>query len=194
MKSPITKFTLSLVAIVSLTLLLSACGLFDKATDVTFPSSLEVEWTVHQDLGGTNVAYTHSQDVDLSTSPDIAKYIDKIKEIKIDKIVYKITDYDAAPHNTQVFFTNGVASFTATSSTTPVLNIPYTASVAGVNLQTANADTELTIDANGFNALATVFKKDKKIKMVTSGVLSKTPVSFKVKSTFYFQITANALD
>lgn len=184
----------SAIAVFFTAFLFSGCDILDKADDVTFDVVIEVNWPTDENGDGTNVPYTYSEEVDLSSNAEVAKYSAKIKEIKINKITYLITNYNAEPHNTAVYFNNGVASFTALGSTTAAVEVPYAASATGVNLQASTAETELDIDQAGMNEIAAIFKQDKKLKMTSEGFLSVTPVSFTVVSKFYVTITANALD
>jgi hypothetical protein len=172
----------------------SGCDLLDKADDVTFDAVIQVDWVADENADGTNVVYTQSETLELASNAEIEKYQSKIKEIKITKITYAIADYNAAPHNSAVIFSNGVASFFALGSSVPVGTAMYAASATGVNLQTTTSETDLIIDADALSEVAGVLKADKQIVMTTNGILSQTPVSFRVVSKFYVTITANALD
>jgi hypothetical protein len=172
----------------------SGCDLLDKADDVTFDVVIEVDWTADENEDGANVPFAYSEEVDLNDNAEVAKYANKIKEIKITKITYAVTNYNAEPHNTAVFFNNGVASFTATGANSAAVSIPYAASATGVNLQATTSETELDIDEAELNKLAAIFKDDKMLELKSEGILSVTPVSFNVVSKFYLTITANALD
>lgn len=188
---PRLRFVLAALLVAAL---FTGCDLLDKADDVKFDTVVEVGWVADENLEGTNVPYFHSETVDLTSDPGIAKYANKIKDVKINKITYYITNYNAEPHNSAVTFNSGVASFVAIGATVPTVSVPYGASASGVNLQTTTSETELNIDADGLNQLAAVFKQDKKMEFESEGTLSVIPVSFNVVSKFYVTITANALD
>jgi hypothetical protein len=188
------KALILVLAIVGSSALFSGCDLLEKADDVSFDAVITVNWTADENGDGTNVPYVDEELVQLSSDPEVAKYINKIKTVKINKITYSVTDYNAAPHNSQVIFNNGVASFYAAGNSIPLVAVPYAAAATGVNLQTSTAETELTIDDDGLSKIADAFKKDKQLEYASEGTLSVTPVSFKVISKFYVTITANALD
>jgi hypothetical protein len=188
------KALIPVLALIGGTALLSGCDLLEKADDVSFDAVITVNWLADENADGTNVPYVDEQLVQLSDDPEIAKYINKIKTVKINKITYSVMDYNAAPHNSQVIFNSGVASFYAAGNTIPLVAVPYAAAATGVNLQTSVAETELMIDGDGLTKIADAFKKDKQLEYVSEGTLSLTPVSFKVVSKFYVTITANALD
>ena len=181
-------------AIIGMMLSFVACDLLDKADDVTFDQELEIIWNADENAEGSNVPYASLDELDLADYPEIAKYANKIKEIKVNRITYRITNYDASPHHSQVIFNNGSASFMATGSSTPAVTVPYAASASGVNLQTTTAETDLSINQDGLNKIASLLKDNNKVSVSTSGVLSVTPVQFSVINKYYVTITANALD
>jgi hypothetical protein len=183
----------SRIGLIVLALFFYGCSIFDKADDVTFSEELTVTWTVDENQNGQNVPYTHSESVNLEDYPEIKKYINKIKSVNVERITYRIMNYDASPHHAQVIFSNGKASF-ASQGAAPVVEVPYGATATGVNLQTSTSETDLAIDQNGLNKIGSLLKDNKKISMQSSGTLSQTPVSFVVESRFYVTITANALN
>jgi hypothetical protein len=172
---------------------MSGCDLLDNAADVKFDATIEVDWVVDENGDFTNAVYSHSETLSLTSNSEIEKYKNKIKEVKVNRITYAVTDYNAEPHNTAVIFSDGVASFLQVGSSTPITSAPYSASASGVNLQTATAEADLAIDADGLSQVAAILKADKEVVMKTDGILSKTPVSFRVVSKFYVTITASAL-
>lgn len=194
MKTSFLKPALAFSLVLTFVLMFSGCNLFDKADDITFPATLEVTWTADEDGDLVNHAYSKTATVKLSDNAEIARYNDKIKSVEIEKITYRITEYSDAPHNEAVIMKNGFASFSSTGSSTPILEVPYAASAADVNLKTTTSDTDLNINAGGLTDLANIFKAEKELKMTSTGVLSRTPVSFTVVSTFHVKITAEILD
>jgi hypothetical protein len=188
---PCLKFTL---AVLFSSFIFSGCDLLDKADDITFDEVVEVNWVADENGEGENVPYFHAELVDLSSNPEVAKYANKIKEIKINKITYSVINYNPEPHGNAVYFNDGVASFVAVGSSTPLVEVPYAASASGVNLAASTAETELNIDAAGLTEIANAFKDNLQLTMESDGVLTQVPVSFTVVSKFYVTITANALD
>jgi hypothetical protein len=191
MKFKMFRLGLGITAVLAITLIFNACNLFDKADDITFPSQLEVVWSINEQGEHTDFAYQDLRTLKLSDDPEIEKYINKIKDVKVEKVTYHITDY--AAEGDAVFFKNGVASFAAGSGSNAV-TVPFAATASGVNLETTTGETELEIDAQGLNDLAATLKQEKEVDMNAAGVLSKTPVSFKIVSTFHVKITAEVLD
>lgn len=132
--------------------------------------------------------------LDLTTNTEINDHIDKIKDIKIERITYRILNYDASPHNSAVMLLSGTASFGPFDSSVETITGNFAASAAAVNLQTTTAETDLDFDADQFNEIAEMLLNDQKAKVYTEGTLSQIPVAFTVRAKFYFEITANAID
>jgi hypothetical protein len=185
------RLGLGITTALAMTLIFNACNLFDKADDITFPSQLEVVWSIDEQGQHTDFAYQDLRTLQLSDDPEIEKYINKIKDVKVEKITYRITDY--AANGDAVFFKNGEVSFAAGTGSN-VIKVPFAATASGVNLQTTTNETELEIDAQGLTDLAATLKQEKELDMNAAGVLSKTPVSFKIVSTFHVKITAEVLN
>jgi hypothetical protein len=171
----------------------SGCDLFDKANDITFPATLKLTWSASEDGEHTDVGYSHSQKVTLADNADVAKYINKIKSVKVEKVTYRIENY-AQPDGDEVIFSNGLASFSSTGSSSALVSVPFGATATGVNLKTSTSDTDLAIDSKGLDDIAAAFKKDKEASVTVSGTLSETPVSFNVVTEFHVQITAEVID
>jgi len=189
-----TPKILLIVAFTAIAVVFAACDLFDKADEITIPSEIEVVWTVDENADQTNFAYTQTKTVKLSDAPEFQKYIDKVKEVKVERISYKVTDYNDDPHHETVYFKDGVASFASAGTSSPVVTVPFAATASGVNLQASTTEVDLNIDAEGLNKLAAVFKQEKELDMNAVGVLTRTPVSFKIVSTFHVKIVAEVLN
>jgi hypothetical protein len=184
------RLILSLAALFTIAAVFAGCNLFDNADDITFPSQIEATWTVEENAEGKDKTYSTTKTLSLTDDREVEKYINKLKDVQIEKVTYRVEEYQAK--GAAVIFNNGVASFATGASGS--LEVSFTASASGVNLQTATADTELEIDVDKLNELASVLKADKELQMNVSGVLTKTPVSFKIVSTFYLRVTAEVLD
>jgi hypothetical protein len=172
-----------LLVLICIAATFSSCDLFDKADDVTFDVVLPLEFDpVNETLVSPSpVSYSKSKNLNANDNDQVAKYKDKIKEITLNRITYKITEY-VAPE--PVTFTNG-------SLTIPGKTL---ASATNVNLQ-STAETELTnIDEAGFDEFAKQIKSNKNVDVTVAGTFSRTPVAFKVTAYFHVSITANALD
>lgn len=180
----ILQFTLRTAAALCFAFIMSSasCSLFDKVEDITFEAKLPLEFLVNETAVSQNpVTYSKSQTLDAAQNADVAKYKDKIKEIKVNKITYVISDYSASG---VVTFTNGLLSVASSGKTI--------ASATSVNLQ-STAEAELTADTAGFNELAQLLKADKSETIKLGGTFSKTPVAFKVTAYFHTTITAGVL-
>lgn len=192
MRKSIVKFlALAVFAVFAMTF--ASCDLFEKADDVTFEEELVVNWDTDENLTGTNVPYEDAQILDLADYPVLAPYVDKIKSVEVTKITYRITNFDNTPHGQPVTLTGGIAAFGPYDASAPSVSVPM-AGASGVNIGSATTETTLSIDAAGLSKVAKDLLDDKQIKMYSEGTLSKTPVAFRVVSTFYVKITANALD
>ena len=77
---PISKLFWT-AAMFSLSVLFSGCDLLDKAGDVTFDAVVEADWNADENADGTDVPYNDTRTIDLSGNAEIAKYINKIKEV-----------------------------------------------------------------------------------------------------------------
>lgn len=189
MRKPIA----TILALFTIALTFGSCDLFEKADDVTLEEELVINWDTDENLEGANVPYEDVQILDLADYPVLAPYIDKIKSVEITKITYRITNFDNSPHGQAVTLTGGTAAFGPYDSSTPSVTVPM-AGASGVNIGAQTTETTLTIDAAGLSKVAKDLLDDKQVKMYSEGTLSKTPVAFRVVSTFYVKITANALD
>lgn len=163
-------------------LTLSACELFNKLDDVTFDVTLPLDFVIDEQLVSQNpVAYSDIAILDATDDPEVAKYKDKIREIRLNKITYEISNF-AAPG--AVSFTNGSLKLASgetlvTASSIPLQNTP---------------ETELTtVNQAGFNAFATDILGDKQVGVNLDGTFSNTPVAFTLTAHFYVTVTADAL-
>lgn len=189
MRKPIVK----ILALFAFALTFASCDLFEKADDVTFEEELVINWDTDENLTGSNVPYEDVEILDLADYPVLAPYVDKIKSVEVTKITYRITNFDNSPHGQPVTLVDGIAAFGPYDASAPSVSVPM-AGASGVNIGAATAETTLAIDAAGLSKVAKDLLDDKQIKMYSEGTLSKTPVAFRVVSTFYVKITANALD
>ncbi len=168
----------------------ASCSLFENIPDVSFDAKLPLVFTVQENGTFTNKDYSNTQTLDATSNAEVAKYKDKIKDFKVNSVTYKITNYSSTPPGTAVTFSNGKMSFGAVGAVSSTV-----ATLGSLNLLAASSGAEqtLTIDQAGLNSMASTLLADKKIDVKTSGVLSSTPVSFKVETTFNVTITASAL-
>jgi hypothetical protein len=188
------KKTLKILGLLFVSATLMTCDALEKADDITFHADIELDFVTDENGEGTDVPYDDVQLLDLTTNTEINQHIDKIKDIKIERITYRIINYDASPHFSAVQLTSGTVSFGTFDSAIKAITGNFAASAAAVNLPTTTAETDLDFDADQFNDIAEMLLEDQKIKMYSEGTLSQTPVAFTVRARFYFEITADALD
>lgn len=157
----------------------SGCDLFDKVDDVTFEATLPLEFVINEEMVSQEpVAYADAELLDAIDDPEVAKYKDKITEIKLNAITYEIDDF-AAPG--VVTFTNGLLKVASGQTLATASSIPMENTV----------ETELTsVDQDGFKAFASDILGDKQIGINLAGSFSQTPVALTL--TVYFHVTIKA--
>lgn len=173
---------ISLIMIALLAVLSFSCGLLDKA-DVSFDATLPLDFTpiTETAVSNTPVSYTYTKLLDATQNAEIAKYKDKIKDFKVNKVYFEITDSQTP----DVTFSNGILKVHTTGKT--IVTVP-SQTVANTTKK------ELTgVDTAGLNELAELLKKDKQATVALAGTFSKTPALFKVRAYFDVTITASPL-
>lgn len=172
-----TFLTMAVIAIC-----FQGCDLFSAAEDVKFDVVLPLDFAVNEQAEHPNGQdYMSVKTLKATDNADVAKYKDKIKDVKLNSISYVISGF-ASP-NGSVTFTNGTMS-TANAKL---------ASAPSVNLA-SSTETELTdINTAGFDDFAKQIKDNKEVAITTAGRLSFTPVAFTIRANFHVTITAGAL-
>jgi hypothetical protein len=167
-----------------LAIALPSCELLNKVDDVTFEVKLSLDFPVDEAaVSSSSKSYVTTQIIDATDNADVAMYKDKIKDVKISKITYVVSDY--GPAGSSVNFSNGGLFVVNTGKTI--------ATATSVALPSVTTEKELTIDADGINELAELLKNDKMASLQLKGTFSSTPVKFILKSYYYCTITAKAL-
>lgn len=157
---------------------LASCDLFDKVDDVNFDVDVPVDFVVNV-TPNSEGGYTAEQLLDTSSDPDIAEYAEKIKEFKINRITYTITNSTA---DGTTF--DGSVSVAATGDILSSVD----------NLSVANtSETDLPANLDGFNDLASRLLEDKQETIMMNGQFSTSSVSFNIRLRFYLSVTADAL-
>lgn len=158
---------------------LASCDLFDKVDDVTFDAELPLEFVIDETQTNVNGKdYSISKTLDASSDPDVAKYANKIKEFKVNKITYSISGVSPSG----VTFNDGVLK----------VNSKTLATAGNVNI-TSVSDVELENDPAGINELASKLLGSKQAEVVFAGGFSSTPIKFTLSCKFYVTIKADAL-
>ncbi len=164
----------------------SGCDKIDDATDVSFDVEFEGEFVINEASDLDEEPYSSTLTVDAKSNSKVADYAAKIKDIKVNKITYRITDYAASG---AITFLNGKMSFGNVGAAPTVV-----ATVGSLNLQTqGGVETELDINESELNEIAATLLQTLEVAVYTEGTLSDTPVAFKVPVKFYVTITANVL-
>lgn len=158
----------------------SSCSLFDKLDDVKFDTDFYVTFNVNEtEENPLGKSYSTEQILDILDDPDIRKYSDKIKEVKVNRISYFVFSVSGSGVNTS----GGSLSMSPNKTIATLPSQPVTEGASG----------DLSIDVAGFTELGNRLKANKQETIRLSGNLSKTPVSFAVETRFYVTVTAEAL-
>lgn len=191
------KKSLKIIGLLFITAAFVTCDALEEADDVTFHADLEIIFPADENGNGVSVAYKDLQTLDFANNSEIAPYLDKIKDIEITRVSYRITGYvedaTANPPCTNVIMTNGFAKFGTVGTLEEIELGSFAATASGVNLQSTVSETDLSINASQFKALSDLLLDEKKANIYSVGTLSCTPIQFNVVAKFYVTITANAL-
>jgi hypothetical protein len=141
------------------------------------------------DSDGDPVPYASIGVIDATKNADFEKHKDKIKEIKITSVTYTVSDYAG---DASINFTTGMGSFFASGATTNAL---ANAALGFQNIQSSVGNT-FTLDytTEGLEAISAELATVNKVDFHVAGILSETPVAFKVPVTIHCTVVANALD
>jgi hypothetical protein len=169
--------------------LLTGCDKLEKADDITFnaefviPQKIEVSESQDEPV---NPYTSLSSSIDATQNADYAKYKDRVKKIRVNKIKYTISDFDAEG---AVTLTSGLAIFFENGGTAASGEI---ASVS--NLILSNTSGELTATQDALDTIGEILLENGQINVVSVATLSDAPVFFHITVTLDVSITANALD
>lgn len=167
----------------------TGCDLFEDADDVTFNTTFTLPNDFHIDED-TNVpknpyvSITSSLEVD--QDPQVLKYKDKIKKIRVNKISYEIYSFNAPGAVTLVSGKTTFYEVGGTASTEAVAEV--------TNLALGNKSGDLTTTQASLDKIGEILLEDGEVMVVSSATLSSTPVEFYVKTIVDVSVTANALD
>jgi hypothetical protein len=175
----------------------ASCELFQNADVITFSAVLEHKFDISEESdfpGGKDYATDPADEVlDAGkVNADFAKHADKIESIKINKITYVLSGYQA-PNCGTVSFSNGTLTFSdpdAGGTTNVVTN------VSNSNLKGASdAGTvfTLTLDQAAADEIAKLLKEKKKVRVHGAGRLSCTSLFLKVSAKLDCTITARVI-
>ena len=175
-----TKVTLFLAAV----LLLTGCDLFKDAATITIPTDLTVDVPVvaiekkSADLVSdvNAIDFSGSATLSLADNPDIADYLEKIREVTLEKVVITVNELGSATVNT---ITASVANVGTLGTQT--------------NVTSTNNSFTPTVDQSVYDAAEARLLDDKQITVTVTGNVSG-PVTFTVHFNFTSEIVAGVLD
>lgn len=176
------RFLISMVSALFVVGLMASCDLFDKADDISFSTEFDESITVNNASEGS---YSSSITLDATTDSEVAKYKEKIQDITLNEITYKVSGYNGPDNAT---FTGDVL-FGDNGNLGSV-------SITAINLKTASDsgdEMELDLSQDEVNAVAAQLKDDKAVKVTMAGEFSNGPVSFVITVKVDAKITADAL-
>jgi hypothetical protein len=165
-----------------LIVLLTSCNLFDKVDDVSFNTEFEESFVVNNSPAGT---YSDVITLDATSDPEVNKYKEKIKGITVNKITYKVSNYDGP---TGVLFSGDVL-FGAGGALGSV-------EISDLNLTTASSsgeEFELNLTQDAVDKVANQLKDDKSVSVTMAGTFSDGPVSCVIELKVNAKVTADAL-
>lgn len=176
------RFLVSMVSALFVVGLMASCDLFDKADDISFSTEFDKSLTVDNAGKGS---YSDQITLDATTDPEVAKYKEKIQNIELNDVTYKVSNYtgpdDATFSGDVLFGVNGDLG---------------SVSISGLNLSDASSsgdEMDLDLSQDEVNAVAAQLKNDKTVLVTMAGEFSDGPVSFVVTVKVDAKITADAL-
>lgn len=164
---------------------LSGCNLKNEAK-VKFTTTLTLEDPFVVDVNTEdpdNNPYTNSGIIDAMSDPDIDTYASQITSIKLDKITYRITNFNAPG---TVVLNSGLFSIGAIGEAPVVV-----AEETNLTLANSTSDMELNISTDGLNDISDVLLAERQAEISTSATISDSPVEFRVQITFHVTVSIN---
>ena len=174
-----------LALLFALLLLLPGCDWLNKATEVTISTNLTCDIPIV--IGGSKSAglisevaapFNGSAVLSLDDNPDIADYLDKIREITLQSVVITVNGLTAG---------QAVTTVTVEISGVGVLGTQTNIS------STSNSFTP-AVNANVYGAAEQKLLADQSITVTAYGNATGEPMSFTVNCNFTTDVVAGALD
>lgn len=177
MKTTVIK----IFSVLTLLMPVISCKLIENLADIDFDITLPITFTVNEtEINPSGKNYSSTKVLSVASDPEVTKYAKKIKEFKVKKITYTISQADP----TTVAITNGQI----TTNSGKVI-----ASAASIDLSN-NSETTLTTNNDGIKELCSSLLNSNEEQVKLNADLSETPVGFTAKITFYLNIIANPLE
>ena len=164
-------------------ILLSGCSLLEG----DFSGEVHTTFAIHESSSGSNISYNNIQTINAEDDDDIRNNLDKVKNWSVEKISYKIQNYQGDAATTF----SGSLGFSKISANSPAILV----SVTGVNLSSLNngPKQDSGLSASDLATIASWMDSDHKVKVYMQGVLSQGPVSFDLVVYATVKITAGIL-
>jgi hypothetical protein len=179
----------NLLAIVMIAFLFAGCDKLEKADDVSFDAQFTVPQKVEVDEQADNPEnpYTSlNSSIEAEQSAEYVKYKSKVKNIRVNKITYTISDLNA---DGPVTLTSGQAIFFESGGSAT------SGSIASVsNLLLANGTGDLEASQAALDKIGEILLENGDVTVVSVANISASPVFFHIALTLHVTVTANALD
>jgi hypothetical protein len=175
----------------------ASCELFQNAELITFTAVLDHEFVIDENLdqsGGKDYV-TEPEDEVLDAAQvnaDFAKHADMIEDIEINKVTYVLSGYNSKYPG--IAFSNGSLTFSNPDSNTSSSSVVVDYSVINLQaLSTSGAETTLPVNQAAADAIASILKQYKKVRIHAQGRLSSVPLDLVVKVKVDCTLTARIL-
>jgi hypothetical protein len=184
-------------ACIALIMSSASCELFQAAENINFTVILEHEFVINETVDNPDGAdyATKPEDEILDAAKinkDFAEHANMIEDVKINKVTYVLSGYSSKYPG--ISFSNGTLTFSNPDAGGSSGSVVTNYSVPNLEaLSTSGAETELVIDAASADAIATMIKEDKKVRIHAAGRLSSVPLYLKVMVKVDCTLTARII-
>jgi hypothetical protein len=180
MKNKLFKLALSLTFLVASVFTFSACDLFDDATDVTFSQDFVTSLQV---VPGE--AIDLEKVIKLEDNAEVAKYMDKLKEVVVESATYHVEEYQGEDD----------AKFTGETGFMGVGGNGISVSFENLDLKAATTPVSFGFDDLELTSISSHLKNEKEAVFSVNGDVTSGPNfgGCKLVVTLKLKITAEAL-
>jgi hypothetical protein len=179
----------NLLSFTVIALLFFGCDKLEKADDVTFDATFTIpqHFEVDEQADDPENPYTSlNSTIDAEQNAEYVKYKSKVKKIRVNKVTYTISNFDAPGAVTLV---SGLAIFFENGGNAA------TGEIASVeNLLLVNGSGELEASQDVLDTIGEILLENGEVNVVSVATVSDSPVFFHIGVTLEVSITANALD
>lgn len=188
MKFKFRSVLMASAAVLAGSFTLTSCDWFENVDNVTIPSEFEVTMSLNLTQSGEDITHQVEKSFNLEDNQDVAEYTDRIKEVTVESVTYRVEEYEA--EGDDVILTNAQVKF----SSTGMQPIQVAIGSGTVNLKTTTTDTALDIDEDTLMEIASTLKSQSNLTIVTSGTLSHAPVKCKIVMNVKTKVVAEAIE